>query len=253
MTAKDAAVSLLRRLREKLALRLMRRMHRLTLRVAVGLKPVHKARLLVVAPHMDDDVIGPGGTLLLHRQFGSPIAVVFCAAGSTPEIDATRKAESRTAAKAMGFEHLEWLDFPDGSLSLNEPQPAQRLARHLKDPGPEHIFCPFVSDHHRDHAAVAQGVAAAIRATGWPGEAWCYEVWSPLWPNVAVDISAVESRKREMIEIYASQTAGLHYADGILGLNRYRGLKVNVPCAEAFYVCGAEDFCQLADQMNLAW
>ena len=113
MTAKDAAVSLLRRLREKLALRLMRRMHRLTLRMAVGLKPVHKARLLVVAPHMDDDVIGPGGTLLLHRQFGSPTSVVFCAAGSTPEIDATRKAESRTAAKAMGFEHLEWLDLPD--------------------------------------------------------------------------------------------------------------------------------------------
>lgn len=241
---------LLRRLKEKTALRLLRRLHRVTHRMSPELRTVEKARLLVVAPHMDDDVIGAGGTLLLHRQVGSETSVVFCAAGATPDQDAVRKAETRQAAAAMGFARLDWLDLPDGSLSRVEPAMADGLARLLREQNPQQIFCPFVSDHHRDHAAVAQGVALAIRATGWQGQVWCYEVWSPLWPNVAVDISSVTTVKRQMIEIYASQTAGLHYADGILGLNSYRGLKTYVESAEAFYVCDASDFCTLAAQMN---
>lgn len=243
-------LDLLRRIREKSALRLMRRLHRITRRMPVKLRSVQKSVVLVVAPHMDDDVIGGGGTLLLHRQLGSETHVVFCAAGASTEIDATRKVEARHASKTMGFASLEWLDLPDGSLSLHEPEMAGQLSRHLQMHAPQQVFCPFVSDHHRDHSAVAQAVALAIRKTGWGGEVWCYEVWSPLWPNVLVDISDVQALKRGVIEIYASQTAGLHYAEGILGLNSYRGLKVNVAHAEAFYVCSAAEFCAVADQMN---
>ena len=243
-------LALLRRIQGKSALRLMRRLHRITHRMPLMLRQVQKSVVLVVAPHMDDDVIGAGGTLLLHRQLGSETHVVFCAAGDSPEIDATRKAEARRAGKAMGFASLEWLDLPDGSLSLHEPEMVNQLSRHLQVHAPQQVFCPFVSDHHRDHSAVAQAVALAICKTGWGGDVWCYEVWSPLWPNVSVDISDVQGLKREVIEIYASQTAGLHYTDGILGLNSYRGLKVNVAHAEAFYVCSALEFCTVADQMN---
>lgn len=243
-------LALLRGIREMTALRLLRRMHRVTHRMSLVLRPVEKARVLVVAPHMDDDVIGAGGALLLHRELGSEVAVVFCAAGATAEVDAVRKAEAKQAALEMGFAQLDWLNLPDGRMSHFEAQLAEGLARHLREYAPEQIFCPFVSDHHRDHAAVAQGVALAIRAAGWQGEVWCFEVWSPLWPNVAVDISTVEAKKRQMIEIYASQTAGLHYTEGILGLNCYRGLRVNVKHAEAFYVSDAKRFCVLADEMN---
>lgn len=246
----DKLSALLRQLREKTALGLLRRMHRVTHRMTLVLRPVEKTRILVVAPHMDDDVIGAGGTLLLHKRLGSEVSVVFCAAGVTPEVDAERRAEAQEAATAMGFARLQWLDLPDGSLSLHEPQLAKQLARVLSEHAPQQIFCPFVSDHHRDHAAVAQGVAAAIRNTGWDGQVWCFEVWSPLWPNAAVDISDTQTEKRQMIGIYASQTAGLHYVEGILGLNSYRGLRVNVTHAEAFYVCNASRYCELADLMN---
>lgn len=243
-------LNLLRRIRHQSALALMRRLHRITHRMPVALRPIQKSVVLVVAPHMDDDVIGAGGTLLLHRRLGSDTRVVFCAAGASPEIDAIRKAEARHAGDAMGFACLEWLDLPDGRLSLQEPAVGRQLSLRLQAHSPQMVFCPFVSDHHRDHAAVAQAVALAIRETGWSGDVWCYEVWSPLWPNVAVDISDVQALKREMIEVYASQTEGLHYADGVLGLNSYRGLKVNVRYAEAFYVCSASEFCALVDQMN---
>ncbi|WP_186315651.1 PIG-L deacetylase family protein [Catellatospora sichuanensis] len=240
----------IRRIREFGALRLLRRLHRVTHRLPVQLRPVERKRILVVAPHMDDDVIGPGGTLALHRRLGSEISVVFCAGGASPEDDRTRKEESRQAAAYMGFERVEWLDFPTGAMALHEPGIGARLAELLRDIAPDQVFCPFVSDHHRDHTAAAMGVAEALTLTGWSGDVWCYEIWSPLWPNVAVDITDVVDVKRHAIDLYASQVKGLHYTDGALGLNRYRALRVYVPYAEAFYVANAAQFVKISRQMN---
>jgi len=199
---------------------------------------------------MDDDVIGPGGTLALHRQRGSNINVVFCAAGATPEQDRQRKSEARDAAAFMGFERVDWLDFPEGALSPNEGRLAAKLAALIAELKPEQIFCPYVADHHRDHSAVALALAGALEETRWQGEVWCYEVWSTLWPNVAVDISSVVDTKRRAIELYTSQVAGLHYTEGTLGLNRYRALRVYVDYAEAFFVATPGEYIELSREMN---
>ena len=241
---------LVRRARQYGALRLFQRLHRISHRLPVTLREPVTARVMCIAPHMDDDVIGPGGTLALHRAKNSSVTVIFCAAGKTPEEDRVRKAEARAAAELMAFERVDWLDFPEGALSPNEPRLAAELARRLKELAPEQIFCPYFADHHRDHSAVALALAAAIESVRWVGEVWCYEVWSPLWPNVAVDISSVVDVKRQAIALYASQVAGLHYVDGTLGLNRYRALRVYVDYAEAFFVSDAAEFVELTRNMN---
>ena len=245
-----ANLPLARRLRARASLALLRRIHRLTHRIPVEVRQIEKARVLVVAPHMDDETFGAGGALLQLIEKGSEVSVVFCAAGTTPEEHRTRQAECRIVAQEMGFSRIEWLDFPDGRLSLFEPAMGDELAKRLSGNEFDQIFCPFVTDHHRDHTAVAMGVAHAIQKSGWKGQIWCYEVWSPLWPNVAIDITAVQARKRKAISLYASQVESLHYAEGILGLNRYRGLRVYVEYAEAFYVTDSREFCELASHMN---
>lgn len=241
---------LVRRLRARVSIALLRRIHRLTHRIPVEVRQLEKARLLVVAPHMDDEIFGAGGLLLQHQDKGSDISVVFCAAGATSEEDLMRKAESRIVAQEMAFKQVEWLGLPDGNLSLYESEMCERFAKHLSDNTVDQIFCPFVTDHHRDHTATAMGVARAIEKTGWRGDVWCYEVWSPLWPNVTIDISSVVARKRKAIELYTSQVQTLHYTEGILGLNRYRGLRTYTDYAEAFYVTDSQGFCALANQMN---
>lgn len=245
-TPVDAAKRLLDQFRDKASLGLLRRTHRIAHRLPVKLRALEPGKLLVVAPHMDDDVIGPGGALALHQQLTSEVDVVFCAAGADQEQDRTRRAEAHAGADFMGFRKLEFLGFPEGRLSLHEASLSERLAQSIASVHPTQIFCPFLMDHHRDHNAVAQAVAAATAQAGWSGEVWCYEVWSPLWPNVCVDISSVADTKRRAIELHASQVAGVHYPDGILGLNRYRALRVYVEYAEAYYVCGARDFQRLA-------
>jgi LmbE family N-acetylglucosaminyl deacetylase len=241
---------LLQKARQYGALRLLQRLHRVSHRLPIRLRAPGRSRVLVVAPHMDDDVIGPGGTLALHRRQSSSVTVAFCAAGKTPEQDRTRKAEARAAAELMAFERVDWLDFPEGALSPHEPELAAALTRLISEVSPAQIFCPFVADHHRDHSAAALAVAAAIEQLEWKGEVWCYEVWSPLWPNVAVDISGVVEEKRRAIELYASQVSSLHYVDGTLGLNRYRALRVYVAYAEAFFVTSGKEYVDLARAMN---
>ena len=225
-------------------------MRRITHRLPCELRAIEKGNVLVVAPHMDDEVIGGGGTLALHRQAGSVVSVVFCASGTNAEVTRVRKEEARAAAGIMGFADLAWLDQPDGSLSTHEPAIARELARIIQERRPDQIFCPYPTDHHKDHSAATMAVADALRLTSYGGSVWCYEVWSPLWPNVAIDISKVMAIKRDAIAAHRSQVAGVDYVEGILGLNRYRGLRFYVPYAEVFYVCRAAELQRLAAEMN---
>jgi LmbE family N-acetylglucosaminyl deacetylase len=205
---------------------------------------------------MDDEVIAPGGTLLLHRQVGSSIGVVFVSdsagdPGQTGIESQTeqRKQESEAASRLVGYEILRFLDHPDGRLSRREEQIGRELAIVLKEWRPELVFCPFPTDHHRDHQACAAAVALAIETAKWHGEVWGYEVWSTLWPNVAIDISGVVEQKRSAIAAHASQVKTMGYIEAALGLNRYRGLRPGVAYAEAFYVCKAVEYIALVRQL----
>jgi Mn-containing catalase len=72
-----------------------------------------------------------------------------------------------------------------------------------------------------------------------------YEVWSTLWPNLAIDIGTVAEAKARLIRLYVSQMNDRDYAEAILGLNRYRGLQHRVAFAEAFHRCDAAQFRRL--------
>lgn len=236
------------------AMRLLRRVHRITHRMPAGRRVVKPGRVLILAPHMDDEVISPGGTLALHKAAGGTVGVVYVSdsAGDPDQTKqasetAIRKVESETCAKAMGFEIVGFLDFPDGSLSRHEPAIAERLRKIIADWKPTEIWAPFPTDHHRDHQAVAASLAAALG--DWQGEVWGYEGWSTLWPNAFIDITQVLALKRAGIECHASQLAGMGYVEAALGLNRYRGLKAHVEYAEAFYVADAREYVRLVDQL----
>lgn len=242
--------SLIRRFKTWAARRFLARVQRITHRMPVELKKLEKARVMVLAPHMDDEVIGAGGTLALHNRLGSSIGIVFTTDSAGPSktnpMTAIRSAEAREVAKNGGFEILDILLHPDGNLSLHEKRLASELAHRMKQWKPEQIFVPFPGDHHRDHQATSAALALAIEKSGWRGTVWCYEIWSTLWPNVEIDIGEAVQAKRDSIALYKSQVGDMSYIESALGLNRYRGLKVRVPFAEAFHVADASEYVELA-------
>jgi N-acetylglucosamine malate deacetylase 1 len=225
---------------EHTAARFLRRIHRVTHRMPAKLRAIEKQRVLVVAPHPDDEVIAVGGSLALHQRLGSEVLTLFVTLDA-PAADVGRQGEAERAARLLGFDH-RFLGFPDGSVSWHEAALARAIAEAIRSFRPDVIYCPFPGDHHRDHQAASACTGAAVAETGYKGEAWCYEVWSCLWPNIGVDISSVVEIKREAINCYASQVAHVDYVEGALGLNRFRGMKLGVDYAEALFACDAPTF-----------
>lgn len=225
---------------ERTATRFLRNIHRVTHRMPIKLRAIEKQRVLVVAPHPDDEVIAVGGNLALHQRLGSEVLTLFVTLDA-PAADVGRKGEAERAARLLGFDH-RFLGFPDGSISLHEPAVARVIADVIRSFRPEVIYCPFPGDHHRDHQATSASTGAAVEETGYKGEVCCYELWSCLWPNVGVDISSVVEIKREAINCYASQVAYVDYVEGALGLNRYRGIKLGVQYAESLFASDPRTF-----------
>lgn len=205
---------------------------------------------MVIAPHMDDEVIACGGSLLQHRNLRSDVRVVFVSDSSGPDHDPVvaenlrrvRRAEMLQVRDVLALGSVVELCFPDGSLLKHEHAIASRLADELHTFRPSQVLCPFPADGHADHQASALAFGVAARLAGWQGEVLAYEVWSTLWPNMAVDIGLLAEEKTRLIRMYASQMGDRDYAAAILGLNRYRGMQHRVNFAEAFHRCDAAQF-----------
>jgi LmbE family N-acetylglucosaminyl deacetylase len=234
---------------ERTATRFLQSIHRVTHRMPIKLRAIEKQRVLVVAPHPDDEVIAVGGNLALHQRVGSEVLTLFVTLDA-PAADVGRKGEAERAARLLGFEH-RFLGFPDGSVSLHERAVASVIADVIRSFRPEVIYCPFPGDHHRDHQAASASTGAAVAETGYKGEVWCYELWSCLWPNVGVDISSVVEIKRKAINCYASQVAYVDYVEGALGLNRFRGIKLGVDHAEALFACDPRTFISVCRTLSV--
>src|SRR5437870_11099503 len=74
-------------------------------------------RLLVLAPHPDDEVIGCGGLVALHLREGRKVRVVVATDGGEAGEPGERQRESRAAVASLGSAEVEFLNFPDRHLA----------------------------------------------------------------------------------------------------------------------------------------
>lgn len=207
---------------------------------------------------MDDEVIGCGGSLLLLRESGAEIHIAYVTDSSAAKSDraarrsvsAARRSEADRVSGFMGFASTNVLGFPDGQLPKHESAVTQELSKLIGSLQPELLFCPFPAEEHSDHMSCASAVGTAAMLAKFNGEIVAYEVCTPLWPNVAVDISGVAERKDKAIRLYESQISYHDYAAAALGLNRFRGLHLGVDFAEAFFMCKASGFAELTAMLD---
>jgi LmbE family N-acetylglucosaminyl deacetylase len=190
--------------------------------------------ILVVAPHPDDESIGCGGAICLHRQRGESVSVAFLTSGergikdvAPDRVRAIREAEAEEAGAVLGLEAVHFLRLPDLGLSENVGAGAGRLAEVLARTCPGLIYLPHPDDAHPDHAAALPLVRAALAQAfppGAPTELRGYEVWAPMTTyGWAEDISPVMKRKLQAVRCYRSQLKTFRYDRAVRGLNQYRG------------------------------
>jgi LmbE family N-acetylglucosaminyl deacetylase len=215
-------------------------------------------RVVVLAPHMDDEVIGCGGTLARHIACGSHVTVVFltdgrgggaagnAAAGET-SIAATRKREAKLALAELGIAQIVFLDAEDGRLGASAYL-VDALRAALVAARPDIVYLPFFLEEHPDHRATSTLLAEAVSGTGLSFQCHGYEVWTPLFPNCLVRIDETVEAKRRAIRHYQSQLAEADYLHTALGLNAYRSSAlVGGECrfAEAFYAVSLSQYLEL--------
>ncbi len=201
-------------------------------------------RILVVAPHPDDESIGCGGTIRLHFERGDRLSVVFLTSGEMglkhlPREEAwrIRESESERASEILGIHALHFLRGPDWYLNECEEEIGSALAPILKRESPEVIYLPHPGEWHPDHKASLPIVLAGLPRASIPApRLLTYEVWTPL-PEYdhGENITPVLRHKMRGVRAHRSQVQQLRYDRGVLGLNRYRGaIAWGCPYAEVF-------------------
>ena len=208
------------------------------------------ARVLCVAPHPDDEVIGCGGMLAFHAARGDAVRVAILTDGAGPhgsrELAAGREAESRAACRLLGVEDVRFLGLADGGLEREEGL-AERLAGLVADFGPELVYAPAPSEHHPDHRAASAAVTRALAGAGC--RVLLYGVNAPVPRQVLFDTSAQWAQKRAALECFTSQTERHDLLDKVEALDRGRTINVDqrdVRCAEGFADLASEELASFA-------
>jgi N-acetylglucosamine malate deacetylase 1 len=217
------------------------------------------SNVLVLAPHMDDETIGCGGAILSHVAQGSRVEVLFVTDGaegfdksvqadSAPsQRGSIRRGEGGKACALLGVSKSHYLDLPDGHSQVTT-EAVSKLVAVMEELQPDVIYLPFFTDTHHDHRVTNQLLREANRQSGGNSHmlCCCYEVWTPIYANCIVDISAYMDTKMAALECYESQLQMNNYLSSVKGLNAYRSIaNRSKGYAEAFYLTTVRDYISL--------
>jgi LmbE family N-acetylglucosaminyl deacetylase len=230
-----------------------------------------ESRVLVLAPHMDDEVVGCGGVLALHARSGARITVVYLTDGASsdptlehrtvpgPQREAARRAlserrkrEAREAADVIGIAQLEFLDRPDGAL-MAAPSLVSEVSELIRRYRPDIVYFPCALEMHPDHFAAARLLAALADSGGGHERLLCraYEAWTPLLPNRIADVSDVFDVKISALRKFESQLEHVDYVRAITGLNAYRAMtRDGHGYFEAFFEASAAEHALLVHRLD---
>lgn len=217
--------------------------------------PHTAGRVLVIAPHPDDEVLGCGGTMARLAELGSRVEVAIVTEGKAPRYERAGVEKVRVEAAAahalLGVSATHYLDFPAAELDgVPHADLNAGIGGLIDSLMPDTLFLPFIGDIHLDHQLVFRSamVAARPRQARYPRTIFAYETlsetnWSAPYlepgfaPTVYVDIASTLDRKLAAFAAFQSQCCVFpneRSPEAIRALATLRGATVHRLAAEAF-------------------
>ena len=213
-------------------------------------------KVLVFAPHPDDEVLGAGGTMAKRAVQGDEVYVCVVTKGCAPLFDEAYvkkyvQEECRTADRMLGAKETIFLDFPAVMLeTVPRYEFNGKIAEVVSRIKPDEVYLPHRGDMQLDHKMVVDAAMVALRPkyqhvvkriyayetvseTGWD----IPNTTNEFIPNVYEDISDTLEAKMSALNVFKSQMEkypGTRSIEAIEALARYRGTTVGVKAAEAF-------------------
>jgi len=215
-------------------------------------------RLLVIAPHSDDEVLGCGGLISKIKKNGGKVFVLIFNLGF--EKNDTKKSQTqrrKEVSDAMKFLNVDDYDVvfkkPNENRDL-DARPLHSLIETIETRSkvslekiePTIVAIPTIFSHHQDHTHIFNACIAALRPISTPisnivisYEAPEHSRWSAIGvfePNFFVDIEDVIDNKINAFYKYKSQIRpGGRDKNSIKDQARYRGQEVGRKYCEAFF------------------
>lgn len=207
---------------------------------AFDLKLPSAKRVLALAAHPDDETLGCGGILSLHKQAGAEVrALVFTDGGGVhyeggEDVSEVRKREAIEAGKILGVNKFYFNNIPDGKLQQNREQAETILYDVLSEYNPDLVYAPSPVDFHPDHRLV---YLLALEAAGRGIKTAFYEIYAPLRFNLLIDITEVMHLKERAFLEYKTSLVGnpQHFWMAFKGLNAYRRFMMPISNEERYY------------------
>ena len=197
--------------------------------------PPQAQRVLVLAPHPDDEVIGCGGTISLYASQGTDVRLAIISDSGNADL---RRKEAEEAAEILGVREVRFLGFTDGELESHEDEIEEKVEAIIGEFLPQVVFAPSPVDHHRDHITVAC-VALRLLAKR-PGlNLAFYEVYQTIRFSLLVRISDVMDIKERALMRYRHSFLDNPelLCDAVKGMNKYRSFHARESgYYEAFWV-----------------
>ena len=181
-------------------------------------------RIMVVAPHPDDETIGCAGTLLNAANEGAEIHWVIVtempdANQFNESAKIRRNAEINQVARLYNMTSVHRLGFSALALSSSSiPSLVESLGKVVNVVEPTDLFLPFRRDAHSDHKFVFDAGTAVSKWFRYKSleRVFCYETMSEtdfdlnpdscgFRPNLFVDISEYLDKKVEIAAVYGSE------------------------------------------------
>jgi N-acetylglucosamine malate deacetylase 1 len=214
-------------------------------------------KILVVAPHPDDETLGTGGTIRRFVDGGHNVTVLTVGAHMPPlytdETHQTTTRESKAAQQILGVNRSVFLNKPAIYLSdIPVPEMNALILDHIAEVEPDILLVPYY-DRHIDHRKIFEASMVAARPVG-PGRkislVAAYETISEThWnaphiepnftPNLCIDITDQIDTKIDAMACFESQLhsfPGPRSVEALRALALFRGSQAGYGYAEGFQV-----------------
>lgn len=221
-------------------------------------------KILIIAPHADDETLGMGGTIArLINEDNSVTVAVLTGHGEKPHPLWPKsnweniRAECKQACDELGVSSLKFYELPAACLDSTPAWQINKVVSNLiSDIKPDEIYVPFTYDLHKDHGAINYAVTVATRPYLTGNEnlkrVLAYETLSethlmPAYmtpafqPNIYIDISNTLETKLRAMQCYKSQLQADNLPRSIAGLRALatlRGNHIGSIAAEGFVLLG---------------
>lgn len=219
------------------------------------------SKILVIAPHADDEVLGCGATMAKACAKGDEVFVLICTNASVgaPELFSAElikqiRSEAVAAHRLIGIKETFFLDFPAPALDQHPRyKMSNEISTIIRKIGADTVYIPHRGDCHKDHAIIHECAMVACRplANCSVKHVYAYETLSetewgePVAADFFVPVKYITftneefQKKLDAMSCFKSQLypfPASRSLEAIEALAKYRGCTVSAERAEAFEV-----------------